>query len=113
MRDLKRNQSTVYYSLCIPKSARDKNGNLISSYSEPVSGKFSLSVTKGTAENEPFGREVDYDREMTTHNMNCAIDEHSRLWIGISTDKPYNYIVKKVAKSLNCIRYAIKEVKND
>ena len=27
MRDLKINQQTVYYQLCVPKSVEDKNGN--------------------------------------------------------------------------------------
>lgn len=110
MRDLKRNQQTVYYSLCKPNSAEDQNGNVIDSYSEPIKSKFNISPAKGEANFQPFGKNIDYDCEMVTHNKNIAIDEFSRLWIGRDTDQPYNFIVKKVAKSLNCTRYALKQV---
>lgn len=110
MRDLKINQQTVYYSLCVPNSVEDENGNLADSYTEPVKGRFNVSPAKGEASMQPFGRNVDYDCEMTTHNKDIEINEFSRLWIGVETDKSYNFIVKKVAKSINCIRYAIKQV---
>ncbi|HIW86613.1 MAG TPA: hypothetical protein IAA48_08985 [Candidatus Eubacterium faecipullorum] len=110
MRDLKRNQSEIWYSLAVPDGGTDKNGNKVLTYEEPVAGRFSLSTNKGEASMEAFGRNVDYDREMTTHDMKCPINEHTRIWIGTDKDKPYNYIVSKVAPSLNCIRYALKQV---
>jgi hypothetical protein len=43
--------------------------------------------------------------------MSCPIDEYSRLWLdGRTTDKPHNYVVVAVSKSLNSIRYAIRRV---
>lgn len=110
MRDLKRNQQTIWYSLAIPDGKTDKNGNKVVSYDSPIKGRFSLSVNKGEASMEAFGRNVDYDREMLTHDMKCPINEHTHIWIGIETDKPYNFIVSKCAPSLNCIRYALKQV---
>lgn len=112
MRSLKRNQSTVFYSLkSETKDTFDKNGNPIYSYSEPIKDSFTLSPNTGEAEMQPFGRDVDYDRNMITHDMECKIDEFSRLWIDKDPlTESHNYIVKKVAKSLNCIKYAIKEV---
>lgn len=112
MRDLKRNQSTVFYSLkSKTRDSVDRNGNPTYSYSEPIEGKFSLSPNQGEADMQPFGRDVDYDRNMITHDMNCEIDEYSHLWIDKDpNNESYNYIVKKVAKSLNCIKFAIKEV---
>lgn len=111
MRDLKRNQEKIYYSLYIPDSATDKYGNVVGSYSEPQKLLISLSVEKGESVNEVFGKNTDYDREMSTTNKQCPIDEFSRLWIDIETSKPHNYIVVKVANSRNQKRYAIKEVK--
>lgn len=110
MRDLKRNQQTVWYSLAVPNGATDRNGNSIIKYEEPIKGKFSLSVNTGEASMEAFGRNVDYDREMITHNTDCPINELTRLWIGVETSEPYNFIVSKVAPSLNCIRYALTQV---
>lgn len=112
MRDLKRNQQTVYYQLCVPNSVTDKNGNKINGYpGTPIKSRFSVSPNTGEASMQPFGRDVDYDCEMVTHDMSIAIDEYSRLWINaVPEEQPYNYIVKKVARSLNCIRYALKQV---
>ena len=83
---------------------------MINGYSEPIKAYFNISPAKGETTATPFGQNVDYDREMTTHEMKTQINEFTRLWIGRSTDEPYNYIVKKVAESINCIRYAIKRV---
>lgn len=113
MRDLKRDQIKIYYSLYEPDTTVDKNGNKIGSYTSPIELFISVSVEKGESINEVFGKNTDYDREMSTTNTKCPIDEYSRLWIGIDISKPYNYIVTKVAKSRNQKRYAIKEVKVD
>lgn len=112
MRDLIRNQSVVYCSLrSKEKDGKDKNGNAIHTYGEPFKARFSLSPNTGEADMQPFGRDVDYDRNMITHDMDCEIDEYSHLWIDKDPNlESYNYIVKKVARSLNCIKFAIKEV---
>lgn len=110
MRTPRRNLSKIFYSLYIDDSTTDKWGNKVGKYSEPVSLKISLSVEKGSSSNEVFGQELDYDREMVTTNINCPIDEYSRLWIDVDTTLPHDYIVKKVAKSKNQKRYAIKRV---
>jgi hypothetical protein len=71
----------------------------------------SVSANKGEASQQAFGMDLEYDREMSTHDMSCPIDEYTHLWIdGKDTKETHNYIVKAVSKSLNCIRYAIKKV---
>ena len=113
MRNLKRNQQTIWYSLLNVSAGEDEWGNTedIKTYGEPVQMNISVSANKGEASEQAFGTDLNYDREMTTHDMNCPVDEYSHLWIdGRDTDKPHNYIVKAVSKSLNCIRYAIKKV---
>ena len=109
MRDVLRNQQKVKYSLYVATDEKDKYGNKVYKYSDPVEGKFSLSPNAGEATNQPFGKNLDYDRQMLTHDMKCPIDENSHLWID-TEEENYNYIVKEVAKSLNCIVYAIKRV---
>jgi hypothetical protein len=113
MRDLKRNQQTIWYSLLNVSTGTDEWGNTedIKTYGEPISMKISVSANKGEAIGQAFGTELKYDREMSTHDMSCPIDEYTHLWIdGRSVKDTHNYIVKAVSKSLNCIRYAIEKV---
>ncbi len=113
MRDLKRNQQIIWYALLNVSVETDEWGNTgdVKTYGNPISTKMSLSANKGEASAQAFGTDLSYDREMSTHDMNCPIDEYSHLWIdGRGIDEPHNYIVKAVSKSLNCIRYAIERV---
>ena len=113
MRDLKRNQQTVWYSLLSVSTGSDEWGNTedIKIYGSPIPIKMSISANTGEASSQAFGTDLKYDREMSTHDMNCPIDEYAHLWIdGRSTADTHNYIVKAVSKSQNCIRYAIERV---
>ena len=113
MRDLKRNRQTIWYSLLNVGVVEDEWGNTedIKTYGTPLSMDISVSGDKGEISQQAFGMDLDYDREMSTHDMTCPIDEYTHLWIdGRSTDDTHNYVVKAVSKSLNCIRYAIKKV---
>lgn len=110
MRNLKRNQSKIYYSLAVKDGGTDTNGNSIVTYSEPQPLNISVSAGKGEASMQPYGRDVDYDKEMVTTDKQCFIDENSRLWVGVPPTQPYNYIVKAKLPSLNSVRYAIKRV---
>ena len=113
MRSLRRNMSSIFYSLYDENTKVDKWGNKVGGYGKPVPLKISLSAEKGSSSNEVFGKELDYDREMVTTNMECPIDEFSHLWIDVDISKPHDYIVKKVAKTKNQKRYAIKKVNVD
>ena len=113
MRDLKRNRQKIWYSLLNVSAGVDEWGNTedIKTYSVPFPIDISISANKGETSLQAFGTDLDYDREMSTHDMNCPIDEYSHLWVdGRDTNETHNYIVKAVSKSLNCIRYAIKKV---
>ena len=113
MRDLKRNQQTIWYSLLNVSSGEDEWGNTedIKTYGPPVAMNITLSSDKGEASKQAFGTDLKYDREMSTHDMDCPIDEYTHLWIdGRDISATHNYIVKAVSKSLNCIRYAIEKV---
>ena len=113
MRELKRNQQTIWYSLLNVSSDIDEWGNTdnVKTYGEPIRMEISLSGDKGEASKQAFGTDLKYDREMSTHDMNCPIDEYTHLWIdGRDTNETHNYIVKAVSKSLNSIRYAIEKV---
>jgi hypothetical protein len=113
MRDLRRNQQTVWYSLQNVVVDKDEWGNTtdVKDYGEPTKVYMSVSANKGNISAQAFGTDLNYDREMSTHNMNCPIDEYTRLWLdGRETTETHNYEVVAVSKSLNCIRYAIRRV---
>lgn len=116
MRDLCRNQIKIYYSN-YEKSTEliDEYGNSTGqyelTYSKPEMIMISVSASKGSIDNQPFGNLLDYDRVLITSNMNCNIDENTVLWIDkLDTEKTHDYIVKKVARSINQIQIAVKKV---
>ena len=113
MRDLKRNQQNIWYALLNVSTDSDEWGNKtdVKTYGTPLTARMSVSANKGEASQQAFGIDLKYDREMSTHDMNCPIDEYTHLWIdGRDPEETHNYIVKAVSKSLNCIRYAIEKV---
>ena len=113
MRDIRRNQQIIRYSLRNVQIEKDEWGNAVDAkdYGTPIVAYMSVSANKGTASAQAFGTELNYDREMSTHDMNCPIDEYTRLWLdGRSPTETHNYEVAAVSRSLNCIRYAIRRV---
>ena len=113
MRDLRRNQQTIWYSLLNVSTGVDEWGNTedIKTHGDPISMQIAISANRGEASQQAFGTDLQYDREMSTHDMDCPIDEYTRLWIdGREPTETHNYIVKAVSKSLNCIRYAIEKL---
>ena len=114
MQSLGINTQLVYYALYSSYTDTTKDGFKTGGkevvYQNPVSMYANISAQRGSSDFEPFGVDLDYDRTMVTADMTCPIDEHSVLWIGRSTSEPSNYLVRRVAKSLNSITYAIKEV---
>lgn len=83
MRDSARNQTKIWYALRNVISERDEWGNThnVTSYSSPKEIKINVSANKGEAAAQAFGADLQYDREMVTHDMSCPIDEYTRLWI--------------------------------
>lgn len=113
MRDSEKNKSKIYYALRNVKKDKDEWGNTkdVTAYGEPTELKISVSGDKGEASAEAFGADIQYERQMSTHDMSCPIDEYSHLWLdGRSIEETHNYEVAAVSKSLNCIRYAIRRV---
>lgn len=113
MRDSQKNKVTIHYALRNVTEQKDEWGNThnVTTYSSPVALKISVSANKGEASTQAFGVDLQYDREMSTHDTSCPINEFTHLWLdGRSINETHNYEVKKVSRSLNCIRYAIKRV---
>lgn len=119
MRTLKRNQQPVYYALYtgeveVIDGYGDPTGEMVPGYTAPVKLMCNVSPSRGNADSELFGINLDYSKTLCVEGLDCPIQEDSILWIGITPDAlgtvKHNYIVRAVAKSLNNIVYAVKEV---
>ncbi len=117
MRCLSRNKQTIYYALYIGETeTRDADGYLTgerpAEYSEPVAVRMNVSAARGSAELDQFGAGTDYTHTLVSCDMDCPINENSILWIGRTPENgtPHNFVVSRVAKSLNSVTYAVREV---
>lgn len=119
---MKRNLKPIWY--CLYKGeepVKDENGYETGekqpTYEEPVNMMCNVSPATGYAQTEMFGNLESYDKVIVTDDMSCPIDENTVLFIDTEpsfTDdgKPiYDYMVRRVAKSLNNISYAVRKVK--
>lgn len=120
MRCLNKNKQDFYYALYSSKTmATDANGlktgEVTKTYTNPVKMSANISPARGSAESEMFGINTNYSKTIATDMMNCPITETSRIWIDIEPNlaaNNWNYEVVQVAKSLNNVVIAVKEVKN-
>ena len=117
MRTLNRNKQTIYYALYngnnVPVDRYgDPTGEPIPTYDTPVKLRCNVSASRGTAESELFGIDINYSKTLCVEGTNCPIKEDSILWIGRTpdVDTKHNYVVVAVAVSLNNTVYAVREV---
>lgn len=68
-----------------------------------------LSPSKNSVNTEVFGTLIDYDRTMSIDNLECLIDENTKVYVH-ERDKDHTYIVKKRADSSNLILFALREI---
>lgn len=122
MRCMERNKRCFHYALFNGKEPvldeyGNRTGEYVVSYRSPVCFKANISPATGETQAELFGSDVDYDRVIVVDNPCCPIDEYSVLCIDSPPDFDedgnliYDYIVKKVARSLNSVSYAVSKVK--
>ena len=114
MRDLRKNQVSIWYALYERKEPVKKNGHETGQYTEifsdPVQVWISVAPATGASEAELFGASVQYDRVLSSVRP-LPIDEYSRLWVEKTpTDGDHDYVVKRVAKGLNQNLWAIAKV---
>ena len=121
MKLLKRNLTTIHYCLYQGRTPlKDKDGHETGEYKvgydAPTALMCNVSPATGYAQVNMFGNMESYDRVLITDDMNCPIDENTVLFIDkdpeYSDGMPtYDYTVRRVAKSLNTISYAVSKVK--
>lgn len=131
MRTMVRNKSKFFYALYkekVPKT--DEYGNVTGEYEiirdNPVECSANISAAKGETSTRQFGESESYDKVIVMDKDAPPIDEYTVLWVdktpqvnedgSLVTNEegeiltPHDYIVKKVAKSLNSVSIAISKV---
>ena len=132
MRCLVRNQIPFWYALYSGYSAVYDTGNYETgeqkiTYHKPVKSAANISPARGESSTRQFGEDERYDRVLVTDDMTIPVDEQSVLWIDTVPEldangalkvnnsgdivTPWDYEVRKVAKSLNHVSIAITKVK--
>lgn len=137
MRCLKRNQRPFYYCLYkeeipILDEYGNETGQTIVVYDEAIEMMANISQATGQSNTEQFGNLENYDKVIVTDDLDCPIDENSVLFIDKEPEYKeadynkataitfvestvqvpvYDYIVRRVAKSLNSISIAVSKVK--
>lgn len=131
MRCMNRNKSKFFYSLYegrvpIVNEQGRKTGEYKVVHSNPIEGRANISAAKGETQTRQFGENESYDKVIVMDFVESPIDEYSILWIDsepkLNDDgslavndegeviTPHDYVVKKVAKSLNCVSIAVSKV---
>jgi hypothetical protein len=118
-----RNKSKFYYASYIGETEiTDEHGNSTGEYNlaygKPIQMSGNVSAAQGEIQNRQFGESESYDKVIVLDDRNTPIDEYSILWVDTlphlnedgSTDTPHDYIVRKVARSLNGVSLAISKV---
>ena len=131
MRCLNRNKKAFYYALYDTKvpildEYGNESGQYEVKYHKPVSDKANISAAVGETNVRQFGEDEAYDKVIVIENPDTPIDEYAVLWIDtlpqLTEDgelarnekgeviTPWDYVVKKVATSLNSVSFAVSKV---
>lgn len=120
MKTMERNKTAFWYMTYADRvPVTDEYGNEIgelATYNDPAMLRANISPATGTSQVEQFGSLAGYDKVIVTDDVNCPIDENSVLFIDKAVEftddgKPlYDYTVKRVARSLNSVSYAVTKV---
>lgn len=123
MRCMERNKSSFFYALYDEATElKDEYGNATGqyrvSYTNPIKTSGNVSAARGEIQSRQFGESESYDKVIVLDEKDTQINEYAVLWVDTlphlnedgSTDTPHDYIVKKVARSLNCVSIAISKV---
>lgn len=127
MRTLRKNQTPFYFSLLIenrPVTREDEDSSILQTgewepvYGPPTPLKGNISAAKGKTETNVFGTDLQYDKVIVLADPHTPIDEFSVLYIDRlpildeqgETETPFDYVVARVARSLNSVSIAVRKV---
>jgi hypothetical protein len=92
-----------------------ETGENVKSYSKPMKKRMSVSAANGNVQSDIFGNITQYDRVLITDDPKIKVDENSIFFI----ERPYtekgglpepDYVVAGIARSLNYVSIAVKQV---
>ena len=113
MRCLERNKSGFWYANYVGKTDPRGDGEKTISYTQPKYVRANLSPSTGRVFVDRFGNAIDYDKVIVTDNIHLPITESSILFIDVDPEQDqygnwnYDYVVRKIATSLNSMTIAI------
>ena len=118
MRCLNRNKQSFYYANYSGMNKLvDSNGHFTGeygiTYTNPTQAYGNISPATGSDYPSPFGVMEGYDKVIVMSNPNFPVTETSVLWIENDITDSYDYIIVKIARSLNSVSIAIKKVDVD
>lgn len=124
MRCLQKVQSDIWYanytgSTPVVDDGGYDTGEKQLAYSDPVRIKAHASSARGMTDVDQFGDNVDYDRVILTDDQDIPITEETVMWVDTlpvldnqgHTQTPWDYVVRRIARSRNYATIAIKKVK--
>lgn len=118
---MERNKVPFGYCLYIrTEPVLDEHGNRTGEkrviYEDVVETKANISSATGEAQEEVFGSLAEYDKVIVIDDPKFPMDENTVLFVDKAPEftedgQPlFDYTVKKVARSINSVSYAIKKV---
>ena len=145
MRVLSRNKQDLWYAnptgsvTYVTDNNGLKTGEKEIGFDTPVKVRMSMAISSGAnnlgsqgiASIEPYGLVTGYTARAVTEDLNCTMDEQSKVWYGIlpyhtetitrtvdgqttsvevEVPNPHNYTVVRKARSLNHLIFYLKEV---
>ena len=123
MHCMRKNKVKFYYALFKHREdVEDEYGNPTGGqnvfHGDPVFCKANISPAKNADVVQLFGTDVNYDKVIVMDRPDIPIDENSVLWVDRlpeldeegKTETPFDYIIRKIARSLNSVTIAIAKV---
>ena len=131
MKCMSRNKVTFFFALYEGKTPiTDEYGNVTGEYEvqhgNPTEFHANISAAKGETQTRQFGENETYDKVIVMDGDAPPIDEYTVLWVDSTPQldedgslavnekgeitTPHDYIVKKVARSLNTVSFAASKV---
>lgn len=125
MKALLRNKRTFWYanlSSDTPPTPQydgygNETGDMGLTYDLPTEVSANISAARGTADLDAFGIGANYTKTIVTDNLTLPVDKSTILWIDCEPDAngeagavKHDYVVVAVARSINSLTIAIKEV---
>lgn len=123
MRCMARNKRELFYALQASRNEiEDEYGNKTGQYeilyTKPMRVRANVSAGQGEVQTRQFGESENYDKVIVLDDVNTPINEYAILWVDTlprlneegDADIPHDYVVKKIARSLNSVSIAISKV---